>query len=137
MAQGMTEMILDILESIVKKITGENKKTIKLLAPKETYSSIFDKCVEGEKDVVNALYDYMETMFEKGPKKGSNEYRVMYEEVDRQGEILYYVHGWSNDKIKELLIIITCEWMTKRCGHQKNFEKSMADYLIGIRYSYP
>lgn len=137
MTQGITEMILDILEPIVEKITGENKKTIKLLAPKETYASILDKCVEGEKDIVTAFHDNLEAMLEEGPEEDSKEYRVMYEEVDKRGEILYYAHNWSNDRIEELHIIITYEWITKKCGQQKNFEKSMADYLIGARYSFP
>lgn len=107
------------------------------MAPKETYASILDKCVEGEKDIVTAFHDNLEAMLKEGPEEDSKEYRVMCEEADKKGEVLYYVHGWSNDRIKELLIIITYEWMTKRCGHQKNFEKSMADYLIGVRYSYP
>lgn len=100
MVQGITEMILDILEPIVEKITGGNKKTIKLSAPKETYASILDKCVEGEKDIVTAFHDNLEAMLKEGPEEDSKEYRVMCEEADKKGEVLYYVHGWSNDRIK-------------------------------------
>lgn len=130
-------MMLDILESIIVKITGENKKTINSLAPTETYASIIlDKCGE-EKIIIEAFHDNMEAMLDKGPKEGSIEHQIMYEEVDKKGETLYSVYGWSNDRIKELQIIITWEWMTRRFGGKKNFEKIMADYLIRVRYSYP
>jgi hypothetical protein len=137
MEREMAEMILDILEPIIERITGENRKTIKSLAPTETYASILDKCAEGEKEVVTAFHDKMEAMLVQGPESGSTEYRILCREIDKEGEILYSRYGWSNENVQELQVIVTYEWLTENFSKKKSFERIMADYLIRARYPYP